>query len=113
MGREGLTGKVIKFDDRGFGFIQPDDGGEDVFVHSSALPGGRGDLQPGDRVEFDIQYDDRRNKDRAQNVKMIGGGGGGGRRRDDSRGRGRGGGRRDDSRDRGRRRSRSRDSRRR
>ena len=33
-----LTGKVIRFDDvRGYGFIAPDGGGEDVFVHANVL----------------------------------------------------------------------------
>lgn len=48
------TGKVKWYDaDKGFGFLTRDDGGE-VFVHSSALPGGVISLKPGQRVEFGV-----------------------------------------------------------
>jgi CspA family cold shock protein len=48
------TGKVKWYDtDKGFGFLSRDDGG-DVFVHSSALPGGLDALKPGSRVEFGV-----------------------------------------------------------
>ncbi len=48
------TGKVKWYDtDKGFGFLTSDEG-EDVFVHSSALPGGVPALKPGSRVEFGI-----------------------------------------------------------
>ncbi|MQY09839.1 cold-shock protein [Actinomadura macrotermitis] len=48
------TGKVKWYDaDKGFGFLTRDDGGE-VFVHSSALPGGAAALKPGQRVEFGV-----------------------------------------------------------
>lgn len=109
-------------DEKGFGFIKPDDGGSDVFVHRSALGESRDlRLEEGDQVEFEEIYDDRKGKTCAGNVVVIGGGRGGGSRgggrdRDDRGGR-RGGRspdrrpryespprRRDDSRDRGRRR---------
>jgi CspA family cold shock protein len=48
------TGKVKWYDtEKGFGFLQRDDGGE-VFVHSSALPAGTETLAKGQRVEFGI-----------------------------------------------------------
>jgi CspA family cold shock protein len=48
------TGRVKWYDsDKGFGFLTRDDGGE-VFVHSSALPGGVTSLKQGQRVEFGV-----------------------------------------------------------
>lgn len=48
------TGKVKWYDpEKGFGFLTRDDGGE-VFVHSTALPGGTTSLKPGQRVEFGV-----------------------------------------------------------
>ena len=51
---------TVKFynDQKGFGFIQPDDGGKDVFVHATALEraGMRG-LVEGQKVSFDTQED--------------------------------------------------------
>lgn len=47
--------------DKGFGFITPDDGSGDVFVHFSALPddGGPRSLAEGDRVEFEVRVGER------------------------------------------------------
>ncbi len=53
-----VTGKVKWFDDtKGFGFITPDDGKKDCFVHRSAIQGGRS-LPEGKRVEFTVVTDD-------------------------------------------------------
>mmetsp|Transcript_3452 Transcript_3452/g.9265 ORF Transcript_3452/g.9265 Transcript_3452/m.9265 type:complete len:134 (+) Transcript_3452:119-520(+) len=75
------SGSVKKwFDDKGFGFITPDDGGDDVFVHRLALVGAES-LEQGDTVTFDSEYDDRKGKYKAANVAITssnGGGGGGG-----------------------------------
>lgn len=48
------TGKVKWFDpNKGFGFIKPDEGNEDLFVHYSEVEGGR-DLRDDQEVEFDV-----------------------------------------------------------
>merc|ERR1712194_662262 len=86
------TGVMLRWNgDKGFGFIKPDQGDEDLFCHVSSLLGGEGRVQDGDRVKFVKDYDDRKGKDRAIEVAVEGGGGrrggggGGGRGRDDSR----------------------------
>jgi cold shock protein len=70
MARE--TGTVARFmDDKGFGFIQPDSGGKDVFVHHSAIAGsGFKSLSQGERVEFDLVQDPK--GPRAENVVSLG-----------------------------------------
>ena len=57
---------------KGFGFIQPNDGGNDVFVHVSAveragLPG----LAEGQQVNFEIKIDTKRGKSSAENLSLI------------------------------------------
>jgi CspA family cold shock protein len=65
------TGTVKFFNtQKGFGFIQPDDGGPDVFVHISELErSGLRDLQEGQKVSFESKMDPRKGKPNAVNVK--------------------------------------------
>jgi cold shock CspA family protein len=55
------TGRIVRFNEvSGYGFVTPDDGGEDVFLHSSLLPPELKDhLRPGTRVEFEAVPSDR------------------------------------------------------
>jgi cold shock protein len=58
------TGTVKWFNPtKGFGFIQPDDGGADVFVHISAVERSTlGSLQEGQKVSFELERDQRSGK---------------------------------------------------
>lgn len=58
------TGTVKWFNGtKGFGFIQPDDGGADVFVHISAVErAGMGSLQEGQKLGFELERDKRSGK---------------------------------------------------
>jgi CspA family cold shock protein len=58
---------------KGFGFIQPEDGGEDVFVHISAVEqaGLRG-LNEGQLVAYDLEQDRRSGKTSASNLRVMG-----------------------------------------
>jgi CspA family cold shock protein len=69
-----MTTGTVKFynDQKGFGFIQPDDGGKDVFVHATALEraGIRG-LREGQKVTFEAQTDPRSGKIAADNLSAM------------------------------------------
>jgi CspA family cold shock protein len=55
---------------KGFGFIQPDDGGKDVFVHISAVEGaGLSGLNEGQKVSFDVVTE--RGKSSAGNLRAV------------------------------------------
>lgn len=54
------TGKVIRFDElRGYGFIAPDNGSDDVFVHANDLLDGKSLFRPGQHVVFEIEDGER------------------------------------------------------
>ena len=62
------TGTVKWFNDqKGFGFIKPDDGGDDLFAHVSGITDGSM-LAEGSTVSYVKQYDDRRGKERAEEI---------------------------------------------
>ena len=73
MSDEMKTGTVKFFNTtKGFGFIQPEDGGTDVFVHISAVQrSGLDGLNEGDKVSFDTAVDQRSGKTAVDNVKMA------------------------------------------
>mgnify|MGYP000642058512 CR=1 FL=1 len=67
------TGTVKWFNStKGFGFIQPDQGGPDVFVHISAVEraGLRG-LNDGQKVSFEVVADRRTGKSSAEQIKEV------------------------------------------
>jgi len=57
---------------KGFGFIQPEDGTADVFVHISAVErSGIGDLREGQKLSFDTVIDSRKGKTSAENLRAL------------------------------------------
>ena len=57
---------------KGFGFIQPDGGGKDVFVHISAVErAGMNSLNEGQKVSFDLMADRRTGKSSADNLRAA------------------------------------------
>ncbi|MGO9674266.1 MAG: cold-shock protein [Methylocella sp.] len=67
------TGTVKWFNvQKGFGFIAPDDGGNDAFVHISAVErSGLGDLREGQKVGFELVADRKSGKMSAENLKDL------------------------------------------
>lgn len=73
---DGADGTVSWYDDvKGFGFVAPDGGGDDVFVHVSALGRGLTELVEGARVTYDVVEGDK--GPNARNVQLVRGSGGG------------------------------------
>ncbi|MGW1681345.1 cold-shock protein [Saccharopolyspora sp. NPDC002376] len=65
-----VTGKVVRFDEvRGYGFVAPEVGGEDVFIHVNDLTFDKRLVAPGVVVEFDLEESDRGPK--ASNVRIV------------------------------------------
>jgi len=67
------TGTVKWFNgQKGFGFVAPDDGGSDVFVHISAVErAGLSGLDEGQKISFEIKPDPKRGKSSAENLKIV------------------------------------------
>ena len=65
---------TVKFynDQKGYGFIQPEDGSKDVFVHATALErAGIQGLNEGQKVSFDTQQDRRSGKIAVGNIQLA------------------------------------------
>ena len=67
------TGTVKFFNaTKGFGFIQPDNGGTDVFVHISAVErAGMRSIVEGQKLSFDVVKDNRSGKNAAENLQAA------------------------------------------
>jgi CspA family cold shock protein len=67
------TGTVKWFNaQKGFGFIQPDDGSKDVFVHISAVErAGLSDLREGQKISYEIAQDRRSGKSSADQLRAA------------------------------------------
>jgi cold shock protein len=68
-----VQGKVKWFNgQKGFGFIQPDDGSKDVFVHISAVErAGMSNLNEGQKLSFDVVENRKTGKSAAENLQAI------------------------------------------
>ena len=67
------TGTVKWYNEtKGYGFIQPDNGGKDVFVHATALEraGMRG-LAEGQKISYEVEADRRTGKESATNLQTV------------------------------------------
>ncbi len=67
------TGTVKWFNStKGFGFIEPDEGGKDVFVHITAVhKAGMKDLEEGQKIEFELVKDGQRDKVYAGELRPL------------------------------------------
>ena len=67
------TGTVKWFNTtKGYGFIQPDDGTDDVFVHISAVErSGIGNIHEGQKLSYELQRDPKKGKSTAANLKAV------------------------------------------
>lgn len=69
-----MTNGTVKFynDQKGFGFIQPDEGSNDVFVHATALErAGISGLSEGQKVSFETEVDSRSGKTAVSTIELA------------------------------------------
>jgi CspA family cold shock protein len=69
-----MTTGVVKWynPEKGYGFIQPDDGGKDAFVHVSAVErAGMNDLREGQKISFELVSDARSGKMSADKLQAV------------------------------------------
>lgn len=69
-----MTIGVVKWfnSEKGFGFIQPEEGGNDVFVHISAVErAGIGSLREGQKLSFELERDKRSGKTSAGQLQLV------------------------------------------
>ncbi|MGA2795605.1 MAG: cold-shock protein [Roseiarcus sp.] len=69
-----MTTGVVKWynSEKGYGFIQPDDGGKDAFVHVSAVErAGMNDLREGQKISFELVSDARSGKMSADKLQAV------------------------------------------
>jgi cold shock protein len=69
-----MTNGTVKWfnSQKGFGFIQPDDGSKDVFVHISAVErAGMGSLNEGQKLSYEVTADRRTGKSSAENLRAV------------------------------------------
>ena len=69
-----MTKGTVKFynEQKGFGFIEPEDGGKDVFVHATALErAGISSLVEGQKVSFDTEQDSRSGKTAVGKIEVA------------------------------------------
>ena len=74
MQDQGQSVGTVKWfnDQKGFGFIQPENGGNDVFVHISAVErAGMRTLKEGQKLGYDLQRDPKKGKDSAANLRAA------------------------------------------
>jgi cold shock CspA family protein len=68
-----VKGQMMRWNsERGFGFVKPEDGDEDIFVHVSSLEGGEGAVKEGNLVTLMKDFNERKQKYQAYNVKYAG-----------------------------------------
>jgi cold shock protein len=73
-GRPPMTTGTVKWfnNQKGFGFIQPDQGNQDVFVHISAVErAGLSTLNEGQKISFEVVADRRTGKSAAENLRAL------------------------------------------